>query len=324
MNWRVVRLSAQARCLVGAYRSIAQYKPHFAGNALGRTNYWRHKILSRPPAYFLPPYSIVDMSSLLCAICLDTLQTKTALSTTCGHIFCSECAKSHFTTRPTCPVCRKVQTFEQLIRLFPEYGTASHDADRVSTATSGLRRLQPPSSVYRLRSQLHQMPLPQRSRNPQLSDLRSPSYGSVSSLRIQVDPTGTRFPWTQAGIAPVCDLDGSPVFLGLAEFRDGLHPCKIRVEPQGRPVPFVSYGGKEYEHRGTTFLLPFDPATMLSVRASHGQLPRGSRPVEGGYERIDAQKLYHALAVVNGVSVPGKAGENGHMVGGCLACRWTA
>ncbi|KAM5544924.1 hypothetical protein V8D89_001035 [Ganoderma adspersum] len=61
-----------------------------------------------------------------------------------------------------------------------------------------------------------------------------------------------------------------------------------------------------------------------TVRASHGQLPRGSRPVEGGYERIDAQKLYHALAVVNGVSVPGKAGENGHMVGGCLACRWTA
>ena len=30
LNWRVVRLSAQARCLVGAYRSTAQYKLHFA------------------------------------------------------------------------------------------------------------------------------------------------------------------------------------------------------------------------------------------------------------------------------------------------------
>ena len=212
-----------------------------------------------------------------------------------------------------------MQTFEQLIRLFPEYGTASHDADRVSTATSGLRRLQPPSSVYRLRSQLHQMPLPQRSRNPQLSDLRSPYYGSVSSLRIRVDPAGNRFPWTHVGNAPVRDLDGSPVFLGLAEFRDGLHPCKIRVGPQGRPVPFVSYDGKEYEHRGATFLLPFDPATMLWVLACDGQLPRGSRPVEGGYEGVGAQKLYHALAIVNRVSIPGKAGENGHMVGGCLA-----
>ncbi|PIL33773.1 hypothetical protein GSI_04398 [Ganoderma sinense ZZ0214-1] len=137
------------------------------------------------------------------------------------------------------------------------------------------------------------------------------STPSVSSLRIPIDPTGTRFPWTHAGVAPACDQDGSPVFLGLAEFKHGLHPCKIRVESKGRPC--------QHEHRGATYLLPFDPAAMRWVQASGGQPPRGSRPVEGGYERIDKERLYHARAVVNGVTVPGKAGEHGHMVGGGLA-----
>ncbi|KAM5530194.1 hypothetical protein V8D89_016130 [Ganoderma adspersum] len=166
------------------------------------------------------------MSSLLCAICLDTLQTKIALSATCGHIFCSECATPHFTTRPACPVCRRVQTFNQLIRLFPEYGTVFREASSGATLSPDIG-------------------LPQK-QNPE------------TLLRIHIDSTGTRFPWTQAGVAPACDLDGSPVFLGLAAFKHGLHPCKIRVEPKGRPVPFVSYDSKEYEHRGTTFLLPFD------------------------------------------------------------------
>nr|VWP01131.1 Beta-glucosidase (EC [Ganoderma boninense] len=60
-------------------------------------------------------------------------------------------------------------------------------------------------------------------------------------------------------VVPAVDLDGSPVFLGLAAFKEGLHPCKICVEPQGRPVPRVPYGGEEVEHEGTTLLLPFDP-----------------------------------------------------------------
>nr|VWP01132.1 Cytochrome P450 monooxygenase AKT7 (EC (AK-toxin biosynthesis protein 7) [Ganoderma boninense] len=168
------------------------------------------------------------------------------------------------------------QTFDRLIHLYPEYGTVSYEAPSTCGPTS------PPS---------------------------------VSSLRIPIDPTGTRFPWKQAGVVPVCDQDGSAVFLGLAEFMHGLHPCKIRVEGAGRPLPFVSYDGKEHEHRGATYLLPFDPARMQWVQTSAGQIPRGARPVEGGYERIDRERLYHARAVVNGVTVPGKAGELGHLGG---------
>ncbi len=126
------------------------------------------------------------------------------------------------------------------------------------------------------------------------------------------------FPGLRAGVVPACDHDGFPVFLGVAAFKHGMHPCKIGIGAAGRPLPLVSYGGREYEHRGTTYLLPFDPTAMLWVRASHGRLPLGWRPVEGGYERIGAQKLYHALAVVDGVSVPGKAGNHGHMVSAWL------
>ncbi|KAI1790406.1 hypothetical protein LXA43DRAFT_1016961 [Ganoderma leucocontextum] len=251
------------------------------------------------------------MPSLICAICLDILETKTTMSTTCGHVFCSECAALQFMTRPSCPVCRSTQTFEQLIRLFPEYGTTPLKASSSSNATSG-----PDLQMPQL--QISQMPQPQPCQNPQPSPPPAPSLArtpSVSSLRIWLDATGTRFPWTHAGIVPACDKDGSPVFLGVAAFKNGMHPCKIKVDPQGRPLPFVSYDGKEYEHRGTTYLLPFDPATLEWVRTGHAQLPQGKRPVKGGYERIDAQRLYHALAVVDGVSVPGKAGEHGHMGG---------
>jgi hypothetical protein len=48
---------------------------------------------------------------------------------------------------------------------------------------------------------------------------------------------------------------------------------------------------------------------MEWVHTSHGRVPSGRRPVEGGYEE-SGQKLYHGLAVVNGVRVPGKAGEH--------------
>lgn len=289
---------------LGTRRTSRRFK-----DALGHPDSSRHEVLSRPAIHSLALHSAIDMSSLLCAICLDTLEAKRALSTTCGHIFCSECATSHFTIRPSCPICRTVQTPEQLIRLFPEYGTASQDASIASAATSSLRG--PQSQSVSLRRLLN--PGPQI---PQLSRGSQPLHNeSVSSLRIRLDSTNTRFPWLRAGVVPACDLDGSPVFLGVAAFRNGMHPCKIGIDATGRPRTLVSYGGQEYKHHGTTYLLPFDPATMLWVRASYGRFPLGCRPVEGGYERIGAQKLYHALAVIDGVSVPGKIGDNGHMCG---------
>jgi hypothetical protein len=61
----------------------------------------------------------------------------------------------------------------------------------------------------------------------------------------------------------------------------------------------------EHAHSGRYDLLPFDPNTMEWVSASHGRVPDGRRPVEGGYEQ-GGEVLYHAVAVVNGIKVPGK------------------
>lgn len=48
---------------------------------------------------------------------------------------------------------------------------------------------------------------------------------------------------------------------------------------------------------------------MEFVLTSHGKIPNGRRPVEGGYEE-NGSKLYHAVAPVKGVQVPGKAAEH--------------
>jgi len=108
-------------------------------------------------------------------------------------------------------------------------------------------------------------------------------------------------------------LDGrSPVFLGSAIFarEDGVHavhPCK--VAPHLSPPARVPYAGGEYEHRERYDVLPFNTNTMEWVSTSGGRIPPGRRPVEGGYEE-DGQYLYHALAVVEGVRVPGKTGPS--------------
>ncbi|KAI0331881.1 hypothetical protein GY45DRAFT_1321683 [Cubamyces sp. BRFM 1775] len=120
----------------------------------------------------------------------------------------------------------------------------------------------------------------------------------------------TPFPAQQAGQPVAYDADGrTAVYIGSALFEKSVHPCKI--VPAFSPPPRVGYGGREVEHRGRYDLLPFDPTTMEWVPTSHGQIPYGRRPVEGGYEE-NGQKLYHALATVNGVKVPGKAGTHIH------------
>ncbi|KAI0671769.1 hypothetical protein C8Q78DRAFT_1030799 [Trametes maxima] len=133
----------------------------------------------------------------------------------------------------------------------------------------------------------------------------------------QAPPSGFRIPLTddapfprseQAGQPVAYDADGcTPVFVGSALFGNAVHPCKI--VPSFRPPVRVSYGGEEREHRGRYDLLPFDPNTMEWVPTSHGRIPDGRRPVEGGYEE-DGGKLYHALANVNGVRVPGKTADH--------------
>ncbi|EKM58370.1 uncharacterized protein PHACADRAFT_57240, partial [Phanerochaete carnosa HHB-10118-sp] len=138
-------------------------------------------------------------------------------------------------------------------------------------------------------------------------------HGSPPPSGFRVPLTsGAPFPSPQQAGSPVAyDIDHSPIFLGSALFEKSVHPCKIAAALN--PPCRVPYAGTEFEHHGRFDLLPFDPNTMEWLVTSHGRIPPGKRPVEGGYEEHGA-KLYHALAQVSGVEVPGKTGEH---LGGC-------
>jgi hypothetical protein len=127
-----------------------------------------------------------------------------------------------------------------------------------------------------------------------------------SGNRIPLNTTSNFFPnSSELGPPPCFDADGSPVYLGSALFPRSVHPCKIGMHLEGHAL--VAYGGGEQSHKGRYDLLPFVPQSMEFVRTSRGLIPQGRRPVEGGYEENGA-KLYHAVAMVNGVRVPGKTG----------------
>lgn len=130
-----------------------------------------------------------------------------------------------------------------------------------------------------------------------------------SGYRIPLS-TDTPFPQNlqELGEPPFRDADGvSPVYIGSALMEKSVQPCKIG--PHLRPFAHVPYGGGEHDHHGRYDLLPFRPYEMEWVQASHGVIPKGRRPVAGGYEENGAF-LFHAVAPVNGVQVPGKAGEH--------------
>lgn len=135
-----------------------------------------------------------------------------------------------------------------------------------------------------------------------------------SGFRIALTTQGP-FPAQQLlGAAPCVDGDGrSGVYFGSALFQNSVHPCKIAPH-LGHTACRVPYGGQEYEHQGRYDLLPLTNDMEL-VQTSHGRIPPGRRPVEGGYED-NGSKLYHGLATIDGVRVPGKAGE--HLVRGDL------
>ncbi|KDR76217.1 hypothetical protein GALMADRAFT_247481 [Galerina marginata CBS 339.88] len=144
-----------------------------------------------------------------------------------------------------------------------------------------------------------------------------PPYIGHAPVQSQTPPSGFRVPLSttgpfpdpqQAGQPPCYDADGvSPIYVGSALFENSVHPCKI-----GRhlhPFVLVPYGGVEHGHNGRYDLLPFRPDQMEFVPTSHGRIPPGRRPVEGGYEDNGA-KLQHAVAFVNGIRIPGKCGEH--------------
>jgi len=107
------------------------------------------------------------------------------------------------------------------------------------------------------------------------------------------------------GTAPCHDVGGAPIYLGSAILEDGsVHPCKC--SPNLQPPCRVPYAGVEMHHSGRFDLLPVTKE-MEFVPAANGVIPKGRRPVQGGFE-TNGQNLYHAVATVQGVRVPGKTG----------------
>ena len=137
-----------------------------------------------------------------------------------------------------------------------------------------------------------------------------PPYTSApppSGFRIPLIATGV-FPDPQTlGQPPCYDADGSPIYIGSALMGNSVHPCKIGKHLI--PCVAVPYGGVEHGHHGRYDLLPYIPNQMEFVPTSYGNIPYGRKPIEGGYEDHGA-KLYHAVALINGVRVPGKTGEH--------------
>ena len=59
-----------------------------------------------------------------CSICQETLDDALApLTTTCGHLYCAECATRHFAhSVDLCAICRAgPYEFDDLVRLYPDY-----------------------------------------------------------------------------------------------------------------------------------------------------------------------------------------------------------
>jgi hypothetical protein len=144
----------------------------------------------------------------------------------------------------------------------------------------------------------------------------APSYNSQrtpppsSGHRIALDTSSAAFPSpAEAGTPPCYEADGAPVYLGSALFERSVFPCRIEVRHGSPAKLFVAYGGHEHPHYGRYDLLPFVPEQMEFVPTSHGHIPHGRRPIDGGYEE-NGHKLYHAVAIVHGVRVPGKTGEH--------------
>ncbi|GAA5821793.1 hypothetical protein JCM10212_005331 [Sporobolomyces blumeae] len=145
-----------------------------------------------------------------------------------------------------------------------------------------------------------------------MSDAKSPPPYAPSN-----PPAGLRIPCSTSapfpaqattGQAPFKDLDGSPTYVASALVGDGksVHPCKV----VGNGRVMISFGGGEHLHQGRFDLLPITHE-MEWVRASYGQIPKGRRPVEGGFEE-SGEHLFHAVMEINGIMVPGKTGQHLH------------
>lgn len=53
-----------------------------------------------------------------CPICLDSITNSQPVSTTCGHVFCSDCIKQSIRHHKKCPMCNTKLTLKQVHPLY--------------------------------------------------------------------------------------------------------------------------------------------------------------------------------------------------------------
>jgi hypothetical protein len=124
------------------------------------------------------------------------------------------------------------------------------------------------------------------------------------------------FPFQLVGDPLFRDLNGGAVYLGSALIKDNygvtaIVPCKIA--PRLSSKNSVTWDGREiwvdeFE------ILPFDPRRMGWVKTSDGKIPDGKTPVEGGYNGLSQEILFHAYGIVDfgdgQITCPGKTSES--------------
>ncbi|PBK87742.1 hypothetical protein ARMGADRAFT_860439, partial [Armillaria gallica] len=125
---------------------------------------------------------------------------------------------------------------------------------------------------------------------------------SGSGFCIPLD-SSTTFPLLDlTGLPPCHDTNGDLIYIGSAILRDAVLPCKIGPH---LPVPcLVPSRGCEIAYMGCYDLLPFNPNTMEFVCTSQGHFPAGRKLVKGGHNQ-DGTPLYHGVAILNGIRIPG-------------------
>ncbi|PBK98341.1 hypothetical protein ARMGADRAFT_1130358 [Armillaria gallica] len=124
-----------------------------------------------------------------------------------------------------------------------------------------------------------------------------------SGFRIPLGSPSPSFPTEDlTGLPPCHDTNGDPIYIGSAIFGKSIHPCKI--EPHLAVPCSVPFSGRNIAHMGHYDLLPFNPNTMEFVLMSQGCFPAGRKLVKGGYDQ-DGTPLYHGVAMLNGIRIPG-------------------
>lgn len=149
----------------------------------------------------------------------------------------------------------------------------------------------------------------------------APSYAPPAYTSSSTPAAGHRlplvgsnvFPTSDAGPSVAQDADGSPVYVASVILNDQVVPCKAIPTLPG--AARWCWGGEErWDGNARYDILPITKE-MEWVQARDGQLPKGRRAVEGGYES-DGKQLYHALVTVQhgqqALRVPGKTGEHLH------------